>query len=97
MKTAQVTTFLRVVLVSGFSMLLAWGNGFDNQLEADWLKDFSSVQNQIVKKNSLAKSAAGALDENDVMDKQALIWPDDRTPLDVQFRRTKACQKIAIL
>jgi hypothetical protein len=55
----------------------------------EWLEQYNQLQQQIEEKKALAKQNS-RMPESNVFDRHALIWDTDRTPFDVQLRRTRA-------
>jgi hypothetical protein len=62
-----------------------------SEVQNSWEEDFHRLQQQIEDRGFLEKAMAGSGSlAPQILDRHALIWDEDRTPLDVQLRRTRA-------
>ena len=59
-------------------------------VKASWESDYSQLRQKLGQKAVLAKTSASMARGAQALDKQALLWDSDNTPLDVQLRRTEA-------
>jgi hypothetical protein len=85
----MIRSLLACIMVMG--TVVAEISAVPENVLSDWAKQYADLQRQIAEKKGLAKTGAvSAFPESQAFDRQALIWPEDSSPLDVGIRRTQA-------